>query len=288
MLLDLHANPHTLTPLAFAEAVRDAGLGGVVITRTHEAGDLTDWFAALEDLDLAAFAGVELRMKKGSVVFIPSDWQGPFAGADWTPPEGDFWTNKAITARLAEIDGALIASHPYCRDMGDVLADRIYALKGLAGVQIRAGRGQLTWDNLAEGFAGSRGLAFLGTSGGDLAWLGRAATIVADEVEDEAQLVAALRAGDCWPVEFDEAGARRDRTPPPAPERRAPREDRGGRGRDDRGGRGREGGGRGRDGGGRGRREGGGRGREGGGRGRREGGGGRGNGGGRRGPRREG
>lgn len=246
MLVDLHANPGALSPEAFAQAVLESGLSGVVVARTHEAGDLTPWFEALEDLELAVFAGVELRLSKGSVVFVPEDWQGPFAEVDWTPPEGDAWTAQAITDRLAEVPGAVIASHPYCQAQGEVLGDRIYAIKGLAAVQTRAGRGLLRWDNMADGFAESRGLARVGTSGGDLAWLGRAATIVPDEVEDELELVAALRGGKTWPVEFDEADNRRDRTPPPSPERRE-RGGFGGRDRDGgRGGRGdRRGGGRG-------------------------------------------
>ena len=277
MLIDPHANPGALSPTAFAQAIAAAGLSGAIIARAHRSDDMNTWFAALEDAGLVPFAGVELHLDRGRVVFVPDNWEAPaFAAANWGHPDAAV-DSEALLAQCAEIGGALIASHPYCRELGEVMGDRVYRLRNLVGVVVKVGTGQLSWDTLAEHAATAKRAARLGSSNGQVARLGFAATVVPDEVEDEAGLVEALRAGLSFPIEFDDPTAPRDRSVP-VPPRRDDGDERGPRRDDDRGPR--------RDGGDRGpRREGGGdRGP------RREGGGDRGprrEGGGDRGPRRE-
>ncbi len=249
MLVDPHANPGDLDPAAFAAACHAAGLDAVVVADRLSTHRLDAYLDALEEAGLAAFAGVELPLERGSVVAIPAEDGPAFRQTKWGTTT---WTPEMVAERLRDFDGALIASHPYLREGPGAMGDRIYFLKGLVGVQTRAGRGELSWDAMADRAADRKKLVRVGSSGGSMAHMGAAATVVPGEIDDQAALVAALRDGPTLVVEFDDPQAPRDRRPP----RREPRE-----ARDDRRG-GRDGGrGRGRDRDGRGGRERGGRGR---------------------------
>ncbi|MCA9544287.1 MAG: hypothetical protein KC613_07840, partial [Myxococcales bacterium] len=213
MLIDLHANPGDLDPQAFAKRVYDAGLGGAVVARTHVAGDLTPWLSALEDLDLAGFAGVTLELEKGRLVFLPDDWEGEFAETDWTPPEGNVWTWEDAKAKADAIGGALFASHPYDRSSA-APADAIYKFKDVDGVAVRSMAERSGWDRLAEAAARTLGAAFIGSSGGDPARIGVAGTVVDDEIMTEPELVQAIKDGLTFVIEFEPTDNRKDRDPP--------------------------------------------------------------------------
>ena len=156
MLLELHANPGDLSPEEFANTVRDSGLDAVVVTRTNRADGLQPYLSALETVEVDAFIGVELALEKGMVIFIPREASDEFVGADWTN-EGRPWTRDALTTRLSDQEGAVVASHPYYRDEHPALGDRVYQLTPLAGVVTRIGRGRQVWDRLAEQAAVKRG-----------------------------------------------------------------------------------------------------------------------------------
>lgn len=256
LLIDVHAAPGRLAPTEFAQAVADAGLDGAVITTTLERWSI--YADAFDDLSLVPFVGLALPLTRGTLIFIPRDADDEaLDGVDWTAPAEGLSAADA-RARVAGLDGLLIATHPYFRDeTTPSIGDRIYGVKGLGGVVTRAGAGKMSWDALADAFAGKQGIARLGSAGGAVHVLGRAATVVPEGIETQDGLVGALTAGLTLPVELDDPANPKDRRPPPAPVRR---DDRGPRRDDRRGGRDGGRGGRGRDGG---RREGGrGRGRD--------------------------
>jgi len=228
-----------------AEAAAAAGLDGIVVTDRHRTDRLPEFVSALERAGVRGFAGVELALKSGTLVLIPRSPEDPdFADAEWRP-SGEHWNWKEALSRVAAVDGAVLAGHPYCRDLGSVLGDRVYSLKGIAGVETRVGRGKNSWDRLADHAANAASAARLGSSGGDPQTLGIAATVVSGEVADQAALVDAILARSCLPVELDDPAAPKDRQPPPP---RPRRDDDGGRGGRERGDRGRgERGGRGGD-----------------------------------------
>ena len=239
MLIDVHAAPQTTSPKAFAEAAKSAGLHGVVIA----APDLdrwSDYADAFDDLGLVPFMGIALPMTRGTLVFVPRDTDDEALDAvDWAVPAGGFEPADAL-ALVKGLSGVTLATHPYFRDADPAIGDRIYGLKGVGGVVTRVGDGKLTWDLMADGFAGKRGIARLGSAGGTFNSLGRAATVFPDGIETQDGLVDAIEAGQTLPVELDDPANPRDRRgPPPAPPRRegGGRDDRGGRGREERGGR---------------------------------------------------
>lgn len=234
MLIDPHANPGDLEPDAFANACRDAGLGAVVIASRLSTHRLDDHLAALKAVGLVGFAGVEVPLDRGALVAIPTEDGPAFRGMKWGSLT---WSAEMVAERLGDFDGLLISTHPYLREGGGgAMGDRIYILKGLGGVQTRVGRGELSWDAMADRAADRKKLARLGSSGGVIQHLGAAATVIDGDIETQADLVEALRGGSTLVVEFDDPRAPRDRRPP----RREPRPERGARDRDDRRGRGRD------------------------------------------------
>jgi hypothetical protein len=254
LLIDVHAAPARLAPAEFAKAVQEAGLEGAVIATDLDRW--SDYADAFDDLSLVPFVGLALPLKRGTLVFIPRDADDEALDAvDWSAPDEGL-TGAEARARVKGLDGLLVTTHPYFRDeTAPAIGDRVYGLKGLGGVVTRVGAGKLSWDALADAFAGKRGIARLGSAGGDVHTLGRAATVVPEGIETQEGLVNAIEAGLTLPVELDDPAQPKDRRPPPAPVRRedrGPRRDgggrgdrRGGRGRDDRRGGGRDRGGRG-------------------------------------------
>jgi hypothetical protein len=238
LLVDLHVSPSGRAPEALAQAVAAAGLDGAVITEA----DLDRWDTyadAFEALDLVPYLGIELPLDHGTLVFVPRDLDDPALEDSWAPPGGGTWTLDGAAQRLAGLDGAIIASHPYCRDLPSVLGDAVFDLKSVTAVITRVGQGKVAWDRQADEAADRRGAARLGSSSGLPAALGRAATILPEEADLQETLVDALEKGMCLPVELEDPAKPRDRRVVEAASRRDD-DDRGGRrdsrGRNDRGG----------------------------------------------------
>jgi hypothetical protein len=212
VLIEVHANPGAMEPAVFADAVADTGLDAVVITRTNRTDGLEAYVSALDEEDIEAYVGVELPLDRGAVVFIPRS-PDALKEYDWST-KAAHWTLEEINERLQSVDGAVIAAHPYFRDETPPMGDRVYRLNPLSGVVTRIGRGRSAWDRLADQVADKRNGAKLASSGGVLEHLGCAGTVVPDSVESQADLVDALLAGACLPVELDDPDNPRDRVPP--------------------------------------------------------------------------
>ena len=140
MLIDIHANPGDHSPEDFATMVADAGLSAVVIARTNRADGLSAYAEALAAEGIRSFFGVELALDKGMVVFIPRNADSDFEDAQWSDG-GSRWSVESLNSRVADLDGTLVAAHPYFRDDHPGLGDRIYRIKGLSAIVTRVGRG---------------------------------------------------------------------------------------------------------------------------------------------------
>jgi hypothetical protein len=223
VLLDLHTAPGDLDPKALAAAAADAGLDGVVLTDRNRVDRFDAYAKALKAAGLAAFAGVELLLDRGALVFIPRDPGKAFLAERWSPGTLRWDVDEALE-RIGKHEGVLIVAHPYQRDI-EPMGDRVYSLPNVAGVETRVGRGRPVWDDLADHAADKRLAARIGSCGGDARWLGRAVTVVPGDLAGNADLVDALRGRRCWPVELEDADDPRDRTREAAPPPRAEGED---------------------------------------------------------------
>ena len=175
MLVDVHVSPRELSPKALAQAARSAGLHGVVIADTHRTDRLDAYAEALREAGLAAFAGVELLLERGSLVYLPASVDKAFRSYSFAPAGGRFDWRDAMD-RLKDLDGVVIAGHPYCRDLESVLADAVYFLGRLDGIETRVGKGRALWDQLADEAVDRRKVARVGSCGGDPKSIGKAMT----------------------------------------------------------------------------------------------------------------
>ena len=207
MLIELHAVPGDRNPVELAKAALAAGLEAVVVTDTERTDRLDDYLDALEDAGVAAFAGIELRLERGRLVLIPRELDDAFYDVRWS--KGSPWTLAEAQAQAKALDAILIAAHPYNRDLPGYMGDRIYTLKGVLGLEVRVGQGRPGWDLLAEEAAERLSAVRIGSCGGDISALGRAATVVDADIEEQPDLVAALEAGKTWPVEFEDPNSPR-------------------------------------------------------------------------------
>ena len=210
MLIDLHVTPHEISPTALAQAAREAGLHGVVVTDTNRTDRLPAYLDALRAAGLAAYGGVELALVRGFLVLIPSQLNASFLGTTWSPSTGR-WTAQDALAAAKAVPGAIIAGHPYCRDLESVLFDTVFTLDGLNGVETRVGRGRPLWDSMADGVAERKTLSHIGSSGGDPAFIGRAMTYVHGERLTQADVVTAIKDQLVWPIEMEARGQSRPR-----------------------------------------------------------------------------
>lgn len=209
MLIDLFGSPADFSPEQFAKAAVAAGLDAVLVADRERTDRLDDYLDALEDLGVAAYAGVELVLDKGSLIFVPRDPDDDFFETQW--PHNA--TLQSALERLAGMDGLIIANHPYCRDLGNVFGDRIYNVKNLSALIVRVGRGKAQWDAMADS-AAERLNAVRIAGSGDPKMLGRAVTVLDGDIEMQPELCEAIERKNAWPLEMEPLDQPRDRSVP--------------------------------------------------------------------------
>ena len=187
-VLEIHAIQVTYLQ-EFSKCVVDSGMNGVVVAQTQTVEGLSDYLKSLEDSAITAFAGVELSLAKGQIVFIPNDGLDGLEAVDWTNG-GEPWSNDTLSELIEKVPGILIASHPYFRKDESPMGDRIYRVKGLSAIVANRGEGPLSWDRLAQEAAQKHNVPALGSGGGAADNIGRAAIAV----EGQVQTVSATRA----------------------------------------------------------------------------------------------
>lgn len=224
MLIDLnvHAGPHGL---ALGETVSRAlavGLDGVAILGDDALPDVS----LLRGHDpVRLFAGAEVATDRGHyLVFFPNPAELPPLTDIFGPPPPTRWPVRDVLARVAALGGASIAARPYDTSVDHPGGDILYTLANLSAVEVVSPLHPRDISYPAIEAAEVLGLPGVGGSGarGSVADVGMGATLFVEAIQTEAELVAALKSGSVWPVEFGEAPqhlARRNGVPshPPRP-----------------------------------------------------------------------
>jgi hypothetical protein len=241
MLIDLHVYTGSgdSGKLAnIAAAAGEFGLDGILVADKEMSASAARAAASLSTDKFRVFVGVEIATRSGDVILVVPELDPFLTREEWRQltalgkPEFD-----DVVALAKSHGGAVMMTQPYDREREGAPRDRIFALKGMSAVEVatdlcdpRTIRTTIEAVTAASvpGFGGS---ARLGRAAGRSRW----ATLFARPVTSQAELVAAILAGDMWAVELGaEPGAARDSRPPR--EDRGPRNDRGDRGgRNDRG-----------------------------------------------------
>lgn len=258
MLIDLHVHSRRTPgcPLDPAEVIRRAeslGLDGVCFTDTNTLAGAAELHALRSSTRLKVLVGVEVVTDHGHYLcFFPDPVATPEPVALFGPPEGGPWSVREVIEKVRARGGAIVAAHPYDREVEKPAGDFLFTLRGLHAVEGLCGRKRVNVNELAIEAADHLALPCVGGSAAarGLDELGTAATLFRDPIEDEAGLVAALRAGAVWAVAIGTPPEMGGAGPAPRWDRFEGRERRRDRDRDRRGGRReRRGGDRGREGG---------------------------------------
>lgn len=254
MLIDLHVQSHysrrgKLDPDDIVRRAKDIGLNGVCFTEDQPIEKYQELQALATDHDFPVFIGRTVFTEKGHLLFIPRNSEHvtkhgvfPHNVDDETP-----LSYEKVAERAQELEGALVAAHPYKLQIPNPMGDRLFDMEGLSAIEVRNG----SCKSLINDFAleASFHLRIPGVAGSNtcetLNELGTAASLFCQELKSQEDLVDAIQTGQVWPallqdtVEYRKSSRDNDRGG----------DRRGGRGGDRRGGRGgdRRGGGRGGD-----------------------------------------
>lgn len=212
MLIDLHV--HTAYSEGFTCSLedtiarcREAGIGALLLAECDVVPDLDEVRRISQELEFPIFVGVDVDASDGRVIAVPADPTAPgFQNQSWAGQRDDFLVRHVIEA-VADMDGAVLAAHPYLDDGGPYLGDRIYDIPGFAGVEVACGVKRHLCNDLALEAASSMAVPTVGGSdtGPEGQRLGSYATAFVDEITTQEELVAALLEGAFWAVELRKA-----------------------------------------------------------------------------------
>ncbi|MCB9506264.1 MAG: hypothetical protein H6698_00030 [Myxococcales bacterium] len=205
MLLDLHAYTQLTggpTLDAVVDGARSRGLDAACVV-DRERSAATAAAAVSGAYGFPLLVGVELPTRTGDVLLFVSDLDPVMTREEWREltalgvPE-----LSTVVAFAAANDGVVLLSHPYDRNRRAAPRDRMFALGGVAGVELGTDAADERANRVAlEAVAKSALPGFGGTArrGGAQApgWL----TLFGRPVATQADLVAALRSGDFWAVQ---------------------------------------------------------------------------------------
>jgi hypothetical protein len=223
VLVDLHVMIDEKEAADIAAMLQNTMLDGVCLVALDSLPDKSIVEAATA-LELAVFVGAQMPLSRGHILAIPKTGELDV----FTLREG-CENDQDLIGRLNDAGCAVIPCHPYDRDSGTAIGDRIAQLTGLHGLIAVTADSAVTANDLALEMVDSLDLPALGGSAdGDV---GKAATLLANPVSTQEELVDEVRRGDCWALSFGD-GDRWSSVARP----RSERGDRGrGRGRDNRG-----------------------------------------------------
>lgn len=202
MLIDIHVhNDEALAPL-FAQA-KEMKLDALGFTLNEQFDGLEELRTAAQEQDLKVFCGCRVSTNRGELLCYFPDPEALQGEENWL---GDTEAGKlpAVEQVIEQVhakDGAVIAAHPYYKDLPAPMGDHIFAIKGLHACEVASPLTTGMQRDLAIEAAESMKL---GSVGGSSAHspdeLGLALTYVAEDLADEAALVEAIRDQRCFAV----------------------------------------------------------------------------------------
>ncbi|MEC8025149.1 MAG: PHP-associated domain-containing protein [Myxococcota bacterium] len=212
MLIDMHVHTEFSegfeTKLAdVATACRGRGIEAALLAECDVVPQQSEIEAATKEHDFIFFVGVDIDASDGRVIAIPEDpTDERFVKMEWRTDDGETSVAEVLDL-MNDIGGVVVACHPYLDDGGPFLGDRVYKIRGLAGIEVECGvRKRLPNDLALEAASGMKLPTIAGSdTGPEGQRLGSFATAFASEVKTQAELVNALRAGTCWAVKIEPA-----------------------------------------------------------------------------------
>jgi predicted metal-dependent phosphoesterase TrpH len=222
MLIDLHAHSYLskdcdLDPRAVLDRAAMFGLDGVAFTETNTQDGCDELFEIGAKAKVKVFVGLELITDRGQYLcFFPKPESAPEPVQIWGSNREKPWSAAECLPKVRSLGAAIVAARPYDRDSHHPAMDYIRSLNGLVcAVEGYNARVKQTANDLAVEAA--EALKVPCTGGSDaratVDEVGYGATFFKNPIQTQEQLVAALLAGDFYPVM---AGELPRHTPPGA------------------------------------------------------------------------
>ncbi len=200
MLIDLHVHSNhnknsSLDPREIIVRAKSTVLDGIVFTDGYyeDAKDLKDYGS---ELGIVVLFGTEIHTDKGHMlIYLPDlNLLKEFK-------HGNFKISDLIS-RVNELKGAIVAAHPYRKDIENPLGDGLFNIEGLTAIETESGFSNSTGNMLAYDAAARLGIAMTGGSATstDFDNLGAYATIFSGWINNEQELVDKLLNSRYYPV----------------------------------------------------------------------------------------
>jgi predicted metal-dependent phosphoesterase TrpH len=218
MLIDLHTHTHPgswdsfLHPDELIERSKQAGLDAVVLSEHDWAWDPEAVRALARRHDFPVLAGMEINTEDGHILVYGMH-------------KYVFGMHRAheLAGHVHEVDGAMVAAHPYRRqapwdwdkpqEYVDALAraERNPAYRFVSALEVLNGRGKLNENRFAQDLAANMGMPGTGgTDSHETSDIGKTATYFERDIRTERELIEELRAGRCWAVDLTRGGLTAD------------------------------------------------------------------------------
>jgi hypothetical protein len=210
MLIDMHvrAIADDGTPRDAArtlEQAAKAGLDGILVVGTAEQLERGGWpTAGQQGPGPRVFVAVPVSTDRSDFLCVPRSADPTIVPAEWNRADRRQTPDEAtVLARLNDHHAAVISVQPYVRRPKHPPAgDLVFSFEGIHAVEVRtADTDPMDADMAMEAGLGMRlpCLAGSGDRRGEPR-LGELATLFAARIGSQAELVAALKSGDAWPV----------------------------------------------------------------------------------------
>jgi predicted metal-dependent phosphoesterase TrpH len=209
MLIDLHAHSYlskgcALEPRAVLDRAALFGLDGVAFTETNTQDGCDELFEIGAKSKVKVFVGLELITDRGQYLcFFPKPERAPEPVQMWGSNREKPWSAAECLPKVRSLGAAIVAARPYDRDSSHPAMDYVRSLSGvLCAVEGYNARVKQTSNDLAVEAAEALKLPCTGGSDarGLLDEVGYGATFFKKPVNTQEELVAALLAGDYYPV----------------------------------------------------------------------------------------
>jgi predicted metal-dependent phosphoesterase TrpH len=209
MLIDLHAHSYLskgcdLDPRSVLERAALFGLDGVAFTETNTQDGCDELFEIGAKSRVKVFVGLELLTDRGQYLcFFPKPELAPEPVQMWGSNREKPWSAAECLPKVRSLGAAIVAARPYDRDSSYPAMDHVRSLGGLlCAVEGYNARVKQAANELAVEAAEVLKLPCTGGSDARLALdeVGYGATFFKRPVGNQQQLVAALLAGEFWPV----------------------------------------------------------------------------------------
>ncbi len=201
MLIDLHIHSNhrkdsNLEAKEIIARAKNTVLDGIVFTDDGYYEDAQELKEYGLELGLIVLFGAEIYTDKGHMLIYLPDPKGlaQFCGSEQKISE--------ITDKINSMGGAIIAAHPYKKDIEKPLGDGLFNIHGLTAIETESGFSDNTANMLAYDAAVRLGIQMVGGSATktDYENLGAYATIFAGRISTEEELVDKLRNSRYYPV----------------------------------------------------------------------------------------